>query len=50
MLCGAARGVGHTDPVTKNKLPIPELRYIPVNDRDVIISYDSDASRNRAVR
>ena len=50
VLCGAARGVGHTDPVTKNKRPIPELRDIPVNDRDFIIGYDSDVSRNRAVR
>jgi hypothetical protein len=47
---GAARGVGHTDPVTKNKGPIPELRDIPVNDGDVVIGYDSDVSRNRAVR
>jgi hypothetical protein len=42
--------VGRTDPVRENKRPIPELRNIPVNDRDVIISYDSDVSRNRAVR
>ena len=50
VLCGAAWGVGRTDPVRENKRPIPELRNIPVNDRDVIISYDSDVSRNRAVR
>lgn len=42
--------MGRTDPVRENKRPIPELRNIPVNDRDVIIGYDSDVSRNRAVR
>ena len=43
--CGAL-----TDSVTKNKRPIAELWDIPVNDREFILGYDSDVSRNRAVR
>ena len=53
LCCVALLGVWgwmHTVPGTKDKLPIPELREIPMNGRDVILAYDSDVMRKKAVR
>jgi hypothetical protein len=52
LCCVALSGVWgfmHKDPITGNKVPIPELRDIPVNDRKVVIAYDSDAATNKRV-
>ena len=39
----------HTCPITKDKVPLPELKHIPVNDRDVVIALDNDIETNMSV-